>query len=248
MSVVEACSSIPQNRDNKFQRTQFWSRFSRKTPLNSLDLINGFRCFDDPWNQKFEDPLLQRSSPWLQRTTYSPAGRWTRRWIKIGQDFVCLLGLGVDYTSGCQSKLSCGKSGVSYSCHLIHFLAVLSGLLNHFPGQPCQPAPSSEKPRRCHHAPSNASNAQFLTWIPFFMATSRPLGCPNCHIAFLHLVCQEDQQPNKDQQWHAPRDEELPKPTKCRLSAFMAFALTKWQVKDLKRIWKTAATGPRNVK
>lgn len=117
--------------------------------------------------------------------------------------------------------------------------------LNHFPGQPCQPAPSSETPRRCHHAPSTASNAQFLTWIPFFTAM---LGCPNCHIAFLHLVCQEDQQPNKDQQWHAPRDEELPKPTKCRLSAFMAFAVTKWQVKDLKRIWKTAATGPRNVK
>lgn len=103
-----------QNGDNKFQRTQFWSRFSRKTPLNSLDLINGFRCFDDPWNQKFEDPLLQRSSPWLQRTTYSPAGRWTGRWIQIGQDFVCLLGLRVDYTSGCQSKLSCGKSGVNY--------------------------------------------------------------------------------------------------------------------------------------
>ena len=99
MSVVRACSSIPQNGDNKFQRTQFWSRFSRKTPLNSLDLINGFRCFDDPWNQKFEDPLLQRSSPWLQRTTYSPAGRWTGRWIKIGQDFV-QVGVSQNYLVG----------------------------------------------------------------------------------------------------------------------------------------------------
>ncbi len=77
---VRACSSIPQNGDNKFQQTQFWSWFSRKTPMNSLDLMNGFR--------HFEDPLLQRSSPWLPRTTYSPAGCRTGRWIKIGQDFV----------------------------------------------------------------------------------------------------------------------------------------------------------------
>lgn len=124
MSVVRACSPIPQHGDNKFQRTQFWRWLYRITPLNSLDLMNGCRCFSDPWDQKFEDPLLQRSSPWLQRTTYSPAGRRTGRWIKIGQDFVCLLGLGVDYTSGCQSKLSCGKSGVNYPCYLINCLAV----------------------------------------------------------------------------------------------------------------------------